>query len=80
MEPVVVSTTCDRSVLGSLVEFSKAVPFYLPFGWGSTTLHVVEAQLAETPCRSAGPFRDVVFPDRKAPELLLAKWAAEDAK
>jgi hypothetical protein len=74
MDPVHVGRTEDRSVLGSLVDFAKAVPHYLPIGWGPEALTSVEAQLAQTPCRVTGPFEDTVFPYQAAPQLLEAKW------
>jgi hypothetical protein len=77
MRPVQVGATADRSVVGIMVDFAKSVPFHLdPGAWDDTTLPFVEAQLAETPCHASGRSEDVIFPDRKAPELLLARWGA----
>jgi hypothetical protein len=77
MVPVAVAPTVDRSVLGIMVDFAKAVPYYLEAGgWTSETLAGVEARLAETPCHAALSSDRVIFPDRKAPELLRAKWLA----
>jgi hypothetical protein len=77
MEPVIVGPTVDRSVVGILVDFAKAVPFYVaPGAWDDSTLAFVEARLAETPCHAGGRLEDVVFPHRKASELLLARWGA----
>ena len=77
IRPVRVGPTADRSVVGIMVDFAKGVPFHLEVGaWDDTTLPFVEAQLAETPCHASGRFEDVIFPDRKAPELLLARWGA----
>jgi hypothetical protein len=77
MQPVVVAPTVDRSVVGIMVDFAKSVPFQLePGAWDETTLPFAEARLAETPCHATRPFEDVVFPERKAPELLLARWGA----
>ncbi len=54
MEPVQVGPTRDRSVLGSLVQFVRDLPYHLPVdGWDETTLPFVELQLAQTPCRPA---------------------------
>lgn len=76
MRPVVVGPTIDRSVVGIMVDFAKGVPYYLPAGqWSDDSLTVVEDRLAETPCHAAGPHDRVVFPDRKAPQLLAAQWA-----
>jgi len=77
MYPVRVAGTRDRSVLGSMVDFAKSIPVYLPIGgWDETTLPFVEARLAETPCRVARRPGRVIFPEREAPELLQARWHA----
>jgi Domain of unknown function (DUF6933) len=77
MVPVAVAPTVDRSVLGIMVDFAKAVPYYLePGQWTTETLAAVEARLSETPCHAALSSDRVIFPDRKAPELLRAKWLA----
>ena len=77
MTPVTVGPTVDRSVLGIMVDFAKAVPHFLdPGNWNETTLPFVEARLAETPCYAGRRFEDVVFPNRKAPALLAAEWGA----
>jgi len=74
MTPVVVAPTADRTVVGIMVDFAKAVPFYLEGNWDESTLPFVEARLAETPCHAGRRFEDVVFPERHAPERLLARW------
>ncbi|MEO7192071.1 MAG: hypothetical protein ABI051_13540 [Vicinamibacterales bacterium] len=75
MSQVAVGPTVDRSVVGIMVDFAKALPSYLePGRWDDATLEAVEARLAETPCRAARSFGQVIFPDRKAPELLRATW------
>ena len=72
-----IGPTSDRSVLGIMVDFAKAVPFHLePGRWDEGTLRVVEECLAETPCYAARPDSQVVFPEKKAPEALMAKWLA----
>ena len=77
MPPVEVDATIDRSVVGIMVDFAKSVPYHLePGAWDESTLVFVEARLAETPCHAGRRFEDVVFPDRKAPQLLLARWGA----
>ena len=77
MGEVVVAPTIDRSVLGIMVDFAKTVSNYLePGRWSEAALPEVEARLAETPCHASRAFDRVVFPDRKASELLNAKWAA----
>jgi len=69
MEPVVLAPSLDRSVLGSMNDFGKAVPHYLPIGgWDETTLLFVEDRLAETPCRLG----DAIFPEQEGPRLLAA--------
>ena len=77
MMSVAVGPTVDRSVLGIMVDFAKAVPYHLELGrWDDATLRVVEARLAETPCHAARPLDRVIFPEKTAPELLRAKWLA----
>lgn len=76
MREVAVAPTVDRSVVGIMVDFAKAVPFYLEPGlWDESMLPAVAARLAETPCHAARAFDRVIFPDRTAPQLLKAKWA-----
>jgi len=75
MTQVTVARTVDRSVVGIMVDFAKAIPSYLPVGgWDATTLSFVETRLSETPCHAGRPFGGVVFPEQKAPELLAARW------
>lgn len=77
MVPVVVASTVDRSVLGIMVDFGKAVPCHLePAGWDDGTLPFVEAQLAETPCYAGRSFEETVFPDDRAPALPASRWLA----
>jgi hypothetical protein len=76
MQPVVLAPTEDRSVLGIAVDFAKSLPYFLESGpWDDSTLQHAEDKLAETPCHAARVFEQVVFPERKAPELLRVKWA-----
>ena len=75
MQPVVTCPTVDRSVLGIMVDFAKAVPYHLePGTWNDDRLPLVEDLLAETPCHAGRPFERVIFPDRKVPELPRSKW------
>jgi hypothetical protein len=75
MGSVTIGPTIDRSVLGIMVDFAKAMPFYLePGEWDDRSLRAVEDRLAETPCHASQRFDRVVFPDRKGPELLQRKW------
>ena len=77
MASVAVGPTVDRSVLGIMVDFAKAVPYHLePGQWGETTLWIVEERLAATPCHAALSWDRVIFPEKKAPEVLRAKWLA----
>lgn len=75
MVPVVTAATVDRSILGTLNDFAKAMPYYLDSVTpGPKSLAGLEAWLAQTPCHSGSIGDRVVFPDRKAPEVLRAKW------
>jgi hypothetical protein len=75
MSPVAVDATNDRSVVGIMVDFVKSIPYFLERGaWDDSTLPFVEARLAKTPCHAGKRHEDVVFPDQRAPELLLARW------
>jgi hypothetical protein len=77
MASVVIGPTIDRSVLGIMVDFAKAVPHYLePGQWSEATLRSVEERLAETPCHAGRSFDRVVFPATKVPEVLRVKWLA----
>ena len=60
-----------------MVDFAKGAPYCLEaVHWDDSSLGVVEDRLAETPCHAGQARRmEVVFPDKKAPELLAAKWA-----
>jgi len=75
--PVRVGKTIDRSVTGQLVDFGKALRYYLPVdGWDETTLFFAEEKLAEIPCRASRSFAEVIWPRRTAIELLNATWPA----
>jgi hypothetical protein len=77
MHAVAVAPTVDRSVLGIMVDFAKAIPYYLePGRWAGQALTVVEERLAETPCHAGLSDDRVIFPNCKAPELLHEKWLA----
>ena len=78
MHPVVIAPTVDRSVLGIMVDFAKAIPYYSISTYrGAPGLAGLEDWLAQTPCHAALSHDRVVFPNRKAPELLLAKWLSD---
>jgi hypothetical protein len=77
MRPLAICPTADRSVLGIMTDFAKSVSYYLePGQWGEGSLPRVEERLAETPCYAGRSFDRVIFPERRAPELLRAKWLA----
>lgn len=77
MDPVCIAATQDRSVLGSMVDFAKAIPFHLPSGkWDVTTLPFIESRLAETPCRVSDHDEATIWPGRTTPDLLSARWHA----
>ncbi len=75
MESVSVAKTSDRSVLGTMNEFVRAIPFYMDPGYHvGPTLEFAEGRLEETPCRASKSFDECIFPDRKTVELLELKW------
>ena len=72
---VAVGKTTDRSVVGQMVEFAKALTFYLPeTGWGTADLREAEERFAETPCRCTRAEKDVIWPERAAIRLLEQTW------
>lgn len=76
MDTVRVGRTQDRSVTGQMVDFARAIPFYLPIGGGNTsTLRLVEDRLSGTPCRSSRTSSETIFPDRTAVRLM-EKWSS----
>ena len=75
--PVLVGKTIDRSITGQMVDFAKAVSYYVPeAGWNEAALRMVEERLAETPCLASRPFEQVVFPDKAAVRILREAWPA----
>ena len=77
MRPVEIGRTLDRSVLGIMVDFAKAVALYLERGsWNENTLQPIEDRLSETPCHAGRSFDKVDYPKKKAAELLRVKWMA----
>ena len=77
MASVAIAPTADRSILGIMVDFAKGIPYYLESGqWDETTLRTIEERLAETPCHAGQSSDRVIFPEKKAPELLRDKWLA----
>ena len=77
MQPTQVARTIDRSVVGIMVDFAKALPYCLSAGWNENTLRLAEDSLARTPCY-AGQSDRVIFPDQKASEVLWEKWGILD--
>jgi hypothetical protein len=77
MSSVVIGPTRDRSVLGIMIDFAKAVPFHVvPGQRDEDTWRAIEDRLAETPCYAARPDGQVIVPEQKASEALMAKWLA----
>ena len=75
MAPVVVAKTNDRSVLGSLNDFAKVLPYYLESQMDEPDpVAAAERKLERTPCRATRPLKDSLFPDLKTRELLEATW------
>jgi hypothetical protein len=75
MVPVAIGPTIDRSVLGIMVDFAKAIPYYLGPGQATeTTLQALERHLETTPCHAGRSFGRAITPDMKTPELLRMKW------
>jgi hypothetical protein len=74
MTPVAIGPTIERSVLGIMVDFAKGIPHYLgPVRWDEAALPAVEERLAETPCYAGRTSDRVIFPGKKAFELLSAR-------
>jgi hypothetical protein len=75
MDPVRIGKTADRSVVGIMVDFAKMIPYILPpGGWNDAWLPPVEEQLQTNPCHAGRRFEDVVFPESKTVDLLMARW------
>jgi len=76
-----VGKTIDRSVTGQLVDFAKALPYYLPInGWDDTTLREAEEKLAEIPCRASRPLSEVIWPRQAAIQLLRTTWPEDTTR
>jgi hypothetical protein len=75
MDSVIVAPTVDRSVLGIMVDFAKAIRYYAEHDrWAHTPLVDIEEHLGETPCHAARAFERVIFPNQTAPSMLREKW------
>ena len=71
MNPIAVAPTTNRSIVGQLVDFAKAIPYCLPEGdWCEADLRIVEDRLGETPCLCSGKAMDTIWPEREARKLL----------
>jgi len=74
MQAVMVGKTQDRSVVGTMVDFAKVIPYYLPIGgWDMEYLEIAEDKLAETPCR-CGRAQATIWPGRDSLRLLQTRW------
>jgi hypothetical protein len=70
-----VGRTNDRSLTGQMVDFAKAIPYYLPVNDGDdSSLQLAEDRLSETPCRCSRPFAEVIFPAAMTKKLLIDHW------
>jgi hypothetical protein len=76
MDPVHVSKTADRSVLGILVDFGKLLRHILPDVWNEGDFVDIEARLAETPCFVGRRSGETIFPDRDTPLILQERWGS----
>ena len=77
MDRAVVGRTLDRSVTGQMVDFAKAVPYYIAMGGlDGSTLCFAEDRLGETPCRCGRSDTETVWPARDAARLLAERWSA----
>ncbi len=75
MKVVCVGRTKDRSVTGTLIDFAKTLPYYLPSdGWDARDLREAEDQFSQTPCRCGRSFQETVWPRKKAVSLLTESW------
>lgn len=75
MTPTLVYATDDRSVLGSMVDFAKcAKSRRAPVPWNLAASHAVEDLLGGMPCHNARSGDVVIWPEKRAAELLSARW------
>jgi hypothetical protein len=75
-----VGKTVDKSVLGTLVDFAKTLPYYLPTdGWGPDDLILAEERFAETPCRCSGSLEATIWPRRDSISLLHQRWGSKES-
>jgi hypothetical protein len=77
MAPVRLAKTEDRSVLGIMVDFAKMLPHALPLEFSDhSSLMEAEEFLWDNPCFAGKSAEEVVFPRKKAPDLLYQRWDA----
>lgn len=75
MREVQLGPTQDRSVMGTMVEFAKSLPYHLPHGGRSENdLWAVEDEFERMPCRCSRSSREVVWPGRTTLRLLKERW------
>ncbi|MCP5426000.1 MAG: hypothetical protein H6970_13180 [Gammaproteobacteria bacterium] len=77
MSVVRVGRTRDRSITGQLVDFAKAIPYYLPIGTAvdDGRLRLAEDKLAHTPCLCGRAEAETIWPDRDSARLLAERWS-----
>src|SRR6185369_5689482 len=71
MNPIAVGPTKDKSIVGQLVDFAKAIPYYLPEGdWGEDDLRTTEDRLGDTPCLCSAKVGQTIWPITETRKLL----------
>ena len=75
MASVAIGRTRDRSVTGTMVEFAKELPYFLPSdGWDDTDLLYAEGQFSERPCLCGRTARETIWPRERTVQLLVEQW------
>jgi hypothetical protein len=75
MSPVIVGPTADRSVLGTMVDFAKTIPYYVfRANWDESQQRDIEDKLGETPCRVSAKSNNTIWPSRESARLLRSRW------
>jgi len=79
MDVARVGRTCDRSITGQLVDFAKAIPYYIPVGTAAdgARLRLAEDKLAHTPCLCGRSKAETIWPDRDSARLLAERWSKQ---
>ena len=73
MQDVRVGRTLDRSVLGTMVDFAKVLPYYLTHNTRDTMdFRLAERRFSETPCRCGS--RNAIWPHSETLRLLTVRW------